>query len=126
MERDLTKVRKRVTQLVGAVTDATGSARGALNAELEKAQNHVTTLEARLGAVRERQDVLAAQTIDEADVARAVEAFAPIWDVLLQAERERVLKLLIDAVRYNGSTQQLDIDFRLAGFAELAEEVGNA
>ena len=45
--------------------------------------------------------------------------------MLLQAERERVLKLLVDAVRYDGSTQQLNIDFRLAGFAELAGEISD-
>ena len=62
--------------------------------------------------------------IDEADLALALEAFDPIWDVLLTPEKERVLKLLIEKITYDGTTQQLDIDFRMAGIAELAAEVG--
>ena len=94
-------------------------------AELAKAQERVQTLENRLAEIRSGQADLDAQQIDEADLARALEAFDPIWDVLLTAEKERVLKLLIDRVEYHGETQQLDISWRPAGLAEFSDEVGD-
>ena len=67
-----------------------------------------------------------AQDVDPADVARALEDFDELWSVLLTPEKERVLRLLIDAVRYDGGTGKLEIDWRLAGFTQLAEEVSGA
>ena len=79
-------------------------------------------LEARLAEVQHREAALAAQQIDEADLARALEAFTPIWDVLLTPEKERVLNLLIERVTYNGRDEKLAIRFRLDGIASLAAE----
>ncbi len=83
------------------------------------------TLEVRLAEVRDRESALAAQQIDEADLARALEAFDPVWDMLLTHERERILNLLIERVSYDGGTGKLDIAFKLAGIAALAAEVAS-
>jgi site-specific DNA recombinase len=55
----------------------------------------------------------------------SLEAFDPIWDVLLTPEKERALRLLIERVDYDGGTGRLDIAWRLSGFGQLVEEVGS-
>ncbi len=63
------------------------------------------------------------QAIDRDNLGRALEAFDPIWDVLLTPDRERVLHLLIEKTEYHGGTGKLEIAWRLAGFGQLAEEL---
>ena len=120
LERDLDAARGDVERLVGTLSRTTGSA----DDELERAQGNLTTLDARLAEVRARETVLAAQHVDETDVARALQDFDELWSVLLTPEKERVLGLLIAGIRYDGSTGKLDIDWRIAGFGQLAGEVG--
>jgi site-specific DNA recombinase len=121
-ERDLAIARRDVERLVGTLSRSTGPAADALHGELVAAQERIGTLEARLAEVRDREATLAAQQIDEADLARALEAFTPIWDVLLTPEKERVLNLLIERVSYDGRDGNLTIRFRLDGIASLAAE----
>jgi site-specific DNA recombinase len=52
---------------------------------------------------------------------RALAALAPIWDVLLAPEKERVLQLLIEGIDYDGN--RLQVRFRITGLAALAAEV---
>ena len=125
LERELRDAQLEVDRLVAAVANAQGSAQEALASGLGKSHELVRTIEARLREVRIEEAQLAAQTVDEADVARALQAFDPIWDVLLVAERERVLHFIIERVDYDGASQKLDIHWRLAGFGELAAEVGS-
>ena len=89
------------------------------------AQERVTNLESRQHEITTELTALDAQAVDCADLARALEAFDPIWDVLLTPERERVLQLLIEKIDYDGAIQQLAITWRLSGFGKLAEEIGS-
>ncbi|MBZ5637436.1 MAG: recombinase family protein [Acidobacteriia bacterium] len=124
-ERDLAASRRDVERLVGALSRSTGAAADAVHAELVAAQERVGVLESRVAEVRGRETTLAAQQINETDLARALEAFTPIWDVLLTPEKERVLNLLIEKVSYDGESGKLDIAFKLAGIATLAAEVAS-
>ncbi len=125
LERDQGVVRRDVERLVATLARTTGPGADAVNAEIGTAQERVGVLEARLAEIGTREAALAGQQIDEADLARALEAFDPVWDVLLTPERERVLNLLIERVAYDGGTGKLDIAFRLAGIATLAAEVAS-
>ena len=124
LERDLDAARADVERLVATLSRTTGPAADAVRAELERAQATVATLDARFAEVRARETSLAAMHVDEADVARALHDFDELWSVLLTPEKERVLGLLIAGIRYDGATGKLDIDWRIAGFGQLAEEVG--
>ena len=126
LDRDLGAARADVERLVGTLSRTTGPAADAVRAELEKAQGNIAALDSRLAEVHARETVLVAQHVDEADVARALQDFDELWSVLLTPERERVLGLLIAGIRYDGSTGKLDVDWRIAGFGQLAEEVGGA
>ena len=54
---------------------------------------------------------------------QVLEAFDPIWDVLLTPEKERVLGLLVQKIDYDGRTRQLEITWNLGGFGQLIREI---
>ena len=54
------------------------------------------------------------QAIDRDDLARALNAFDPIWDVLLTPEKERVLQLLVEQIHLEMPATDLPEDLRLA------------
>jgi len=123
LERDLVTTRADVERLVGGVTRVTGSPADAIATELAKVQERVATLEARQREVEDQVAALAGQDIDREAVARALESWEELWSVLLTPERERVLKLLVERIDYGGG--ELTIQWRLAGFGQLAAEVGS-
>ena len=123
LERDLTTSRADVERLVEAVSRTTGPAADAITAELEKAQGHLQTIEARLREIDDELDALKNQDVDREDLARALAEFDPIWDALLLPERERVLRLLVETIDYDGGAGTMAIQWRLAGFGQLAAEV---
>ena len=61
--------------------------------------------------------------MDRDDLARALEEFDPIWEALLIPERERVMRLLVETIDYDGRAGEMAIQWRLSGFGELAAEV---
>jgi site-specific DNA recombinase len=108
-----------------AIAQLAAQRRGA-KAEVKRLERATPRDDARLAELRAQLAALAAQRVDEADVARALAAFEPIWDVLLTPERERVLRLLVERVSYDGAAGKLEIAWRLAGFGDLAREVDGA
>ncbi len=126
LERDRAASQREVDRLVTAVAEIRGPAREALVDGLARAQERVRSLEARLREGQREGAGLATQELEEADLARALEAFDPVWDVLLAPERERILRLLVAGIRYDGAAGKLEISWRLAGFGELAQEFGGA
>ena len=85
----------------------------------------MASAESRQAEVKTELATLDVQAIDRDELARALEAFDPIWDVLLTTEKERVLQLLIEKIDYDGATQKLAITWRLSGFGQLADEIGD-
>jgi site-specific DNA recombinase len=125
LKTNLSTSRADVQRLVETVSRLTGLAADATASELATAQERVASLEARQAEIKNELTTLDTQAIDRDDLARALESFDPIWDVLLTPEKERVLRLLIERVDYEGGTGKLQISWRLAGFGQLAEEVGS-
>jgi site-specific DNA recombinase len=119
---EIPKVRVEVDRLVKAVAATNGPAAGALHDALALAQERLLALEARVREIRGQAEALAASQIDEADLARALQSFTPIWDILHAQERERILRLLIEVITYDGRTEAMTFAFRLAGLGTLAEE----
>jgi len=123
LKADLSTFRADVQRFVEAVSRVSGPAADAIAGELTAVQEKVTTIGARQGKVKDELAALDTQAIDRDEMARALEAFDPIWDVLLMPEKERVLQLLIEQIDYDGN--RLDIAWRLAGFGQLVEEIGS-
>lgn len=126
LKRDLGAGKRDLGVLVDTLSRATGSAAAAVQEQLASAQERFSGIETRLAEVLNAIKTLGAQNLNEADIARALASFDPVWDVLLSAEKERVLHLLISAVRYDGATGTLAIEWRLEGFGALAAEVTGA
>ena len=114
--------RAEVDRLVKAVAGADGQAADALHDRLAAAQERLVAQEARLREVRIQADDLAQIHVDEADLGRALQSFTLIWDVLHVPERERILRLLIETISYDGRTDAMTFAFRLAGLGTLAAE----
>ena len=123
LERDLATSKADVERLVETLSRASGPSADAVASTLNEKQQHVQTLESRLIKNDDELASLKTQAIDREDLARALEEFDPIWEVLLIPERERVLKLLIEKIEYDGESGEMTIHWRLAGFGELAAEV---
>ena len=114
--------RLEVDRLVTAVAKASGEASQALLGGVSKAQERLGALEGRLREVRDQQAQLDSVQVDEEDLGRTLEQFDPIWDVLLTPEKERILKLLIETIDYEGEAGTLSLAFRLPGIATLVAE----
>ena len=52
----------------------------------------------------------------------ALRRFGPVWDEMLPKERARVLRLLIEEVRYDGQAGDVEIRFREFGIKALSRE----
>jgi site-specific DNA recombinase len=124
--RELAILRAELGQLTTAVTRATGPAADALLAKLADFQERATTLERRQREIADRLVALDAQDVDPEAVGRALVQFTELWDVLLAPERERVVRLLIEQVRYDGASGTLQFRFAPAGFSLLAADLAPA
>jgi site-specific DNA recombinase len=95
--------------------------------------NHVGLLEAkvrkldgRLVEIAAELEALANATVNQADVSQALSLFDPVWDVLFPAEQERIIRLLIDHIDYDGNAGKMAIDFAPTGLRGLAGEIDDA
>lgn len=58
--------------------------------------------------------------IDEADVAKAMAEFDPVWESLSPREQGRLLQLLIERIDYDGHDGMVSITFHAGGIKALA------
>jgi len=119
LSKDAARSQAEVKRLVAAVSKASGSANEALLGGLANAQDHLSTSERRLTEIQQQEAGLGALQVNEDDLGQTLERFEPIWDVLLTPEKERILRLLIEQIGYDGATEMLSFAFRLQGIASL-------
>jgi site-specific DNA recombinase len=122
LTKEAARVRAEVGRLVDATARADGGANQAILDRLTKDQARLGALESRLSEIGEQRAHLEATQIDEQEVGRVLERFDPIWSVLLTQEKERILRLLIERIDYDGATGLLSFAFRLPGIASLTAE----
>lgn len=96
-------------------------------AKLDKDNPDCADLRAKLLGHEERMDVLQkemkrldAEQIPEDKLIATLTDFDAVWDAMLPAERERVLRLLIERVDYYGDDGTVTVHFRRSGFRSLA------
>jgi site-specific DNA recombinase len=117
IERELAAARAEIDGLTIAITRADGAAADALMAKLAESQERLVTLERRQ---RELADRPVDKEIDIDAVGRALTQFTDLWDVLLAPERERVVRLLIERLDYDG--ENVTFHFSATGAQLLAAE----
>jgi site-specific DNA recombinase len=117
IEKHLADLRKAVRRLVRA-TD--GKAEGALSAELRALNDEYADAEKRLEELTAQpggQDDMPS----EQDVAEALRTIEPLWEELFPAEKERIVRLLVETVTVR--PDGLSIRLRPTGLITLAAEV---
>jgi site-specific DNA recombinase len=115
--RRLTGERKNIVDAIAA--DGGAPALTQKLADLDAALEQVAT---RLHETKAQRAALKGVAIDEAELRAAFESFRPVWDALFPKERARILNLLIDVVRVNVPTGDVEIVFRPEGVRLLAHE----
>jgi site-specific DNA recombinase len=121
LRKRLEKLRGEVRILLDAL--ATGEAGASVGAEIGRLEEQAGGLERRLAEIAGELANLNRDTVDEADLRKALSLFDPIWDVLFPVERERIIQLLIDSIDHDGHTGKLGIEFAASGIQALAGEV---
>ena len=122
LEKDLTAVRRETEGLVGQLASATAATTAAVTSGIEKREQGRISFERRLAEVRQRLAELDAERIEESDLSRALRDFVPLWEILTVPERERVIRMLIERIDYDGRDGALRLSYRLAGLAQLVAE----
>jgi len=118
----LTSTRKEITNLLDVL--AQGDATVPSIAEyLGLLEDRARLLESRIAEIRDELVSIRATTINQIDLARALSLFDPIWDVLYPPEQERVIRLLIERVDFDGSSGKLGIVLHPVGIKILANEM---
>jgi site-specific DNA recombinase len=118
-QRDMHKL---IEQLGAATADGVATA---LQADL---QERAQTAERRLSELSDERQRLGRDLLDEADAARALAAFDPVWETLSPREQARLLQLLIERVDYDGRDGTISITFHPSGIKALADRdtIGDA
>jgi site-specific DNA recombinase len=90
---------------------------------LAELQDVVRVAERRLTEVREELAGLARELVDEREIETALSKFDPVWESLCPREQQRLVRLLVERVVYDGEHCDVSITFHPAGIKTLAEQV---
>jgi site-specific DNA recombinase len=99
---------------------AQGGEVAAVRKRLDKTTTALDEIATKGETLRTEAAALRSAVIDEADLRAAVAGFDGVWDHLLRDERQRLLRLLIEEVRYSAPSSELAITYDPEGVAFLA------
>ncbi|MBI4564444.1 MAG: recombinase family protein [Planctomycetes bacterium] len=119
--RRLQAEERRIKDQAGRVfaSKATGTLATGHLADLEERQEQVA---ARLAEIEAESQRLAAVRIDPHEAKQALALFDPVWDVLDPRERERLVRLVVERVTYDGVMGEIAVQFHPLGLKSLAAE----
>ncbi|MBI4565644.1 MAG: hypothetical protein HY716_13200 [Planctomycetes bacterium] len=119
--RRLQAEERRIKAQAGRVfaSKATGTLAAGHLAELEARQGQIAS---RLSEIDAESQQLAAVKIDPDEAKRALTLFDPVWDVLEPKERERLVRLVVERVVYDGVKGEIAVAFHPLGLKSLALE----
>ncbi len=119
--RQRTKLDDERQNLLDAITEG-GSRAPSLLERLETVEDDIASLDAKTAETQAEVDALRDKVLDEEDLVAALGTFTPIWDELFQAERQRILRLLIEEIRFDGPERKAVFDLSAGGLSVLADE----
>jgi site-specific DNA recombinase len=117
LTRELGRHNAQMRELAGSV----GSG-GMATDRMADLLDRIRGVEQRLATIREELAALKRDLIDENEAARVMAAFDPVWETLTLREQERVLRLLIQRVDYDGDNSTVSVTFHPAGIEMLSRE----
>jgi len=118
VQRRLADLRKMIRNLAKAGDD--GSA-GAISDELRKVNQENAEAEDRLGELDARLEAAQGDLPAEQDVAQALRNIEPLWDELFPAEKERIVRLLVQEVVVDADS--MTVRLRPGGVGSLVGEI---
>jgi septal ring factor EnvC (AmiA/AmiB activator) len=110
-----------VLRAIGGKSDQSSVAAEHLG-ELEA---HAATITKRLGELQQEIAMLESRTVTMADVERAISLFDPVWELLQDRERSRILNLLLERIDYDGAKGEILLTFYPLGITRLAAEAAS-
>src|SRR5262249_38279669 len=119
--------RRRLDAERRSVADAVargGSEVPALVERLREAERAIGNFAVRADELRRELEGMESRSIDPEDLRRTLSSFDAIWDALWPRERERVVRLLVERVTFDGRTGDVEIRFHPTGIRELVVEAG--
>jgi len=116
LTKDLGRQKVAMKRLLGATT-----ADGAAPGHVADVVTRIETKGTRLAAIALEIEAAKGQEIDEHDVARALEAFGPLWEELWPAERARIVALLAERITYDGRDGTIGVWLRADGIRSIAD-----
>jgi len=116
LERELARLHAEVRKLAAPV-----GGNDAARSRLADLQERIGVVEGRKSAVDDRIAVIRGRLIDERDVGKVLADFGSVWGSLAPREQERLLKLLVERVDYDGSAGKVSITFHATGIKTLTD-----
>ncbi len=124
LRQRLEKSRGEIRRLLDAL--ASGEHGASVGARVGDLEEQAAKIERRLTVVAQDMAALDAGTVDEADVAKALSLFDPIWEHLFPIEQARVIHLLVERIEHDPVAGKLAVSFAPSGIQALAGEVDAA
>jgi site-specific DNA recombinase len=121
LEQDIKAWHREVNRLSGRFRS--GDDHGDATVQLANLAEQIGEAEAKLRRVQQEIDGVDGRRISEADAARALAAFDPVWGALTPREQGRLIDLLVERVDYDGARGTVSVTFRPSGIKSLADEV---
>jgi site-specific DNA recombinase len=126
LEHQLSALRGEARQLVANLGEAKGEGNRAILDRLSEVEMRAGQVGRRLAEIAEATAAIKAKPFTKEDIASALGLFDPAWDGLVPREKAKLLRLLIDAVVYDGVAGQVAITWKPTGIATLAADVAGA
>ena len=121
LERQLERDNGALRKLASEITQG-----GLATERMADLQDRIRAAEQRATQVREELIALNGELVEEAEAARTLALFDPVWDTLSPREQARVIHLLVEQVGYDGEKGTVSVTFHPAGIKVLAEELAEA
>ena len=120
-ERVLKRLHTRVQKLMSESFSVVSDQKLAID-QLADLQDQIGSLDQRMTAIREEVISIQKEAVDEGDLARALTAFAPVWESLSPRDQSRIVRLLVERVGYDGRDGKVTVTFRSPGIKALCSE----
>jgi site-specific DNA recombinase len=122
LEREHRRCREEARGVMAALGGDSARQNGLAAERLTELDEHVSQIERRSAEIRDELTHIERSTVSLAQIQRAMELFDPIWDVLLDRERYRIMHLLMERIVYDGEKGEIELQFHALGITRLAAE----
>jgi len=124
LRKDLERLKAEGKRLVEGLSHCNSGTSPIIGEQITRIEGAIEEKNRLLTEVNDRLIRLELESVDSADVRKALAAFDPIWDVLYVREKIRIIQLLVQQVAYNGVEGTVEITFHPNGIKQLAKEMG--